>query len=81
MSNFEVWGLTLVTYKKSLTPSAEIGKKNQANAIIHILHSQYQPKVIGHILKKGKRNLCQYLCVSIWNYMINHSENDDENEK
>ena len=44
--------------------------------IIHILHSRYRPKIIGHILKNKQKNKC--VCIS-WDYTVN--ENEDENEK
>ena len=34
--------------------------------IIHILHSRYHPKIIGHILKKAKKQACLYS----WDYAI-----------
>ena len=57
--------------------------KNQTNAtntvklkIIHILHPRYNPKIIGHILKNKKKQVCLYS----WDYTINHNENECENE-
>ena len=43
--------------------------------IIHILHSRYHPKIIGHILKNKHKNKCD--CI----HTINHNKNEDENEK
>ena len=43
--------------------------------IIHILHSRYHPKIIGHNLKNNKKSIC--VCI----HMINRNENEDENEK
>ena len=43
--------------------------------IIHILHSRYHPKMIGHNLKNNKKSIC--VCI----HMINRNENEDENEK
>ena len=42
------------------------------------LHPRYCPKIIGHIPKNKKK---VKVCLHLWGYMINHSENDDENEK
>ena len=44
--------------------------------IIHILHSRYHPKIIGHNLKNNKKSIC--VCI---HNMINRNENEDENEK
>ena len=43
--------------------------------IIHILHTHYHPKIIGHILKNKQKNRC--VCI----YTINQNKNEDENEK
>ena len=56
---------------------AETGKKNLANAFIHILHWRYHPQMVGFILKIRKEQVCLYS----WDCMINHSESDDEKEK
>ena len=47
--------------------------------IIRILHPCYHAKTIGDILKKkqAKKQACLYS----WDYMINHNENEDQNEK
>ena len=44
-------------------------------SFIHILHPRYHSNIVGHILKNKKENKC--ICI----HKINHSENDDENEK
>ena len=44
-------------------------------SFIHILHPRYHSNIVGHILKNKKENKC--VCI----HKINHSENDDENEK
>ena len=41
---------------------------------IHILHSCYQPKITGHILRWENENVCLYS----WDYIFNHSENEDK---
>ena len=47
-------------------------------SIIHVLHPHYCLKVIGHTLKKqAKEQVCLYL----WDYTINHNENEEEKEK
>ena len=46
--------------------------------VIYILQPCYYPKIIGHILKNKQRN---NMCLYSGDYMINHNENEDENEK
>ena len=40
--------------------------------IIHILHSHYHPKILGHALKNKQKNMY---------YTSNHDGNKDENGK
>ena len=49
--------------------------------IIHIFHSRYHPKIIGHILRDKETNKCVCVHEIIRDYTINHNENVDENEK
>ena len=43
-----------------------------------ILHPRYHPKIMKSV-PKNKEKQQQYL--NSWDYMINHNENEDENEK
>ena len=47
--------------------------------IICILHSHYQPRIIGHILKNKLEEKQQQK--KQYDYMINRNKNEDENEK
>ena len=46
--------------------------------IIHILHPWYHPKITGHVLKNKQKSHCAFIQK---NHVINHTENEDENEK
>ena len=43
--------------------------------VIQILYPRYHPQIIGHDLKNKQNNKC--VCI----HLINHNENEDENEK
>ena len=45
--------------------------------IINILHTRYQPKIMGYILKKQVK---EQVCLCSWDFPENQ-ENEDENEK
>ena len=56
--------------------------KNQANTMQHPEAERLTFKNYSHSLTKDKKYKISKKQVSLsWGYMINHNENDDENEK